>query len=208
MVKGRWVMFQQKQESQSDQVRSRQTGQETRFRMSLVIIVILCLLFSAALIVIIIILSNRGIITSSGLFISVVVPVLGLVISVITLIQSFTNNKIDTLENPAQPLPAILTTNIPQITTRDTTEVATTLKLETIHTSERLGRETSMIEDGQRSLHRVDWGEAPTGGNFYGRDNERAELEEWIIKGNCKLVAVLGIGGIGKSALAAKLVKD
>lgn len=59
-----------------------------------------------------------------------------------------------------------------------------------------------------RKLQRVDWGEAPHLGNFYGRKNELTVLKDWIEKDHCQLVAVLGMGGVGKTALVAKLVEQ
>ncbi len=43
---------------------------------------------------------------------------------------------------------------------------------------------------------------------FYGRTNEVVNLTQWIIPDRCRLVALLGMGGIGKSALAAKIVEQ
>ena len=42
---------------------------------------------------------------------------------------------------------------------------------------------------------------------FYGRTQELTQLEQWLQDG-CRVVAVLGMGGIGKTALVAKLVEQ
>lgn len=43
---------------------------------------------------------------------------------------------------------------------------------------------------------------------FYGRIEELAILEQWIVSDRCRLIALLGIGGIGKTALSAKLAEQ
>jgi hypothetical protein len=53
----------------------------------------------------------------------------------------------------------------------------------------------------------VDWGEAPNIQAFYGRNEELAKLEQWISGDRCHLLAICGMGGIGKTALAVKLVE-
>lgn len=55
---------------------------------------------------------------------------------------------------------------------------------------------------------RKDLGDAPDVSPFYGRTDELTKLEKWIVQERCRLVALLGISGIGKSAIAVQLVKQ
>lgn len=43
---------------------------------------------------------------------------------------------------------------------------------------------------------------------FCGRSEELVRLQQWMLEQQCRLVLLLGIGGIGKSTLAAKLVQQ
>lgn len=73
----------------------------------------------------------------------------------------------------------------------------------------------AIADDGPSSVPKVaiataqiDWGEAPDVSIFYGRAEELATLEKWIQVDRCRLVGVLGMGGIGKSALSVKLAQQ
>ncbi len=49
--------------------------------------------------------------------------------------------------------------------------------------------------------------DAPRPTNFYGREKQLTKLEKWIIEDKCQLLAILGKGGIGKTALSVQLIE-
>src|SRR6266852_2245032 len=53
-----------------------------------------------------------------------------------------------------------------------------------------------------------DWGEAPDVIGFVGRAEELAIIREWVLEERCRLAAVLGMGGIGKTALVSRVAGD
>src|SRR5713101_4567214 len=78
------------------------------------------------------------------------------------------------------------------------------------HPASQPGEETSVTADAlaspSRGGPRVDWGDALAVTSFYGREWELDLLSEWVVQERCRVVSVLGQGGIGKSALATQVM--
>src|SRR5437588_5344038 len=55
---------------------------------------------------------------------------------------------------------------------------------------------------------RLDWGEALDVPSIYGREQELATLARWVVQERCRMVSVLGMGGMGKSALVVRAMQQ
>jgi DNA replication protein DnaC len=54
----------------------------------------------------------------------------------------------------------------------------------------------------------VEWGEAPDVSQFCGRQAQLDTLEQWMMQDRCRLVAIVGMGGIGKTMLVTQLTQQ
>ncbi|HEY9695857.1 MAG TPA: NB-ARC domain-containing protein [Trichocoleus sp.] len=52
------------------------------------------------------------------------------------------------------------------------------------------------------------WGEAVDIATFYGREQELNQLQQWVVEERCRLITLIGMGGMGKTALSVKLAKQ
>ncbi|WAL61492.1 WD40 domain-containing protein [Thermocoleostomius sinensis] len=64
------------------------------------------------------------------------------------------------------------------------------------------------VTNVDRPATQQDWGEAPEVSTFYGRMDELATLTQWITVDRCRLIVILGMGGMGKTTLAVKLAEQ
>ena len=55
---------------------------------------------------------------------------------------------------------------------------------------------------------RCDWGDATESGAFLGRSGELDTLQHWCHEDACRMVMLLGMGGIGKTSLAVQLAQS
>ncbi|MEM7034155.1 MAG: BTAD domain-containing putative transcriptional regulator, partial [Chloroflexota bacterium] len=66
---------------------------------------------------------------------------------------------------------------------------------------------SSPIESTEQSSPGLDGREIPLVGTFFGRAKEQALLQQWLETDRCQLVTILGIGGQGKTTLAAQVTR-
>jgi WD40 repeat protein len=74
---------------------------------------------------------------------------------------------------------------------------------EALSSTQSLGLHRSSV-----SSQRVDWGEAVDVSQFSGRQAELAMLEQWVMQEDCRFVALVGVGGIGKTMLVTQLAQQ
>ncbi|WP_376794681.1 helix-turn-helix domain-containing protein [Thermogemmatispora sp.] len=66
---------------------------------------------------------------------------------------------------------------------------------------EKTPEELGLVEEP-----RTNWGAKPATSHFFGRAQELRALQQWFAE--CRLIAVCGLGGIGKTTLVARLVEQ
>jgi hypothetical protein len=67
----------------------------------------------------------------------------------------------------------------------------------------------SIINASVKTINKnQDWADAPDISIFFGRNKDLVTLKQWITQDSCRLVGVMGMGGMGKTQLSVKLGKE
>ncbi|WP_036478891.1 NB-ARC domain-containing protein [Myxosarcina sp. GI1] len=82
-----------------------------------------------------------------------------------------------------------------------------TLNLE-LESSDYTSPKSTKTIERRLTIKRIDWGEAIDVTSFHGRSLELATLNKWLLEDNCRLITIIGMGGIGKTALSVKLAEQ
>jgi WD40 repeat protein len=66
-------------------------------------------------------------------------------------------------------------------------------------------KNVARVLDNHQLSRRIDWGGAIDVSRFYGRETNLQTLTDWILVDSCRLIGIVGLGGIGKTALSVKI---
>jgi WD40 repeat protein/SAM-dependent methyltransferase len=64
-----------------------------------------------------------------------------------------------------------------------------------------------LLEETHQDRQYVDWGNAPDVSALFGRGEELAILRRWLLEDRCRVVSIVGLRGIGKTAVTVGLAK-
>jgi WD40 repeat protein len=131
-------------------------------------------------------------------FLSIIIPVLGIVLALAQWLHTLSAEKQEGhshfQEQNVKP-PASLSPIVPYnpLNTSETQNVDYV-------------KSVTMSINPQYKEEQVDMGEAPHVEHFYGRTDELAVVKRWMVDEHCRLVSIIGVGGIGKTSLVARLI--
>jgi hypothetical protein len=174
--------------------------------------IIIMLLIVLMIIMVLLVLSSLGVIVItwannlSTVFVGIIIPVLGIVITLAQWLHSLSSHKPET--SSTSPAVNLLADASHTVSSHPSTQqVAGSLAHSSVPVQSSPPAQIAEklidvnVSNKDHNNHRVDWGEAPDPGQFYGRDKELAALQRWVVQDHCRVVAVLGMGGLARRAL-------
>jgi WD40 repeat protein len=69
------------------------------------------------------------------------------------------------------------------------------------------GQHPTVLAPVSATPRKVDWGTAADVPLFFGRDNEFTSLTQWIKTDRCRLISILGMGGMGKTSFTIRFAQ-
>jgi len=175
-------MAPQMQEPQLEQ--QQQTKRRFSWILWIVVLVVLCAII-AFTVTVLLILKSQGINQGTVTILTVLSIVVGTVVALLGLLFTFLQWFHSRPSHSSEPLPPSMILHHEVVTNN-----------------------VSLSKSIHVDMHQEDWGEAPHIEKFYGREHDRAELKQWIVDDRCRMIAILGIGGIGKTRLAAVVAEQ
>ncbi|UKP00711.1 NB-ARC domain-containing protein [Nostoc sp. UHCC 0870] len=82
------------------------------------------------------------------------------------------------------------------------------LQLQPVNSNKQIPKEPEVNLIKIKSTPIIDWGAAIDVSNFQGRTTELTKIKQWVLQDHCRLVLLLGMAGIGKTAFSVKLAQE
>jgi WD40 repeat protein len=203
----------------------------------LIIILLLLLLFILVVGLVLIILSVLGVLhvpwtnSLSKIFLTILIPSLGAIIPLLQWLHNISSHKpeqSDLLHSSQIPSAASISLSSdvqitdeaslppsqPQLLPSSSEKLQPKVIDITLHTQSHIGEQYQQIANKDKaaiedsSVCKGDYAEMPDNRHFFGREKVLGELKQWIADDHYQLIALLGIGGIGKTTLAAKVIEQ
>ncbi|GCF08428.1 NACHT domain-containing protein [Dictyobacter arantiisoli] len=205
----------QAQQQQTQSLSSDTAKHRRRVRLAWLIASICVMAVIIIVLVALLVIKQQGVLTG-GTTLSVLALVVGMVVSILTLLVNFFQWHSSTVATGEAAQPALQTAPLPYEQPVQINALATsstmTATLEERPPEAQMVRQTSglLMPDVKKGTEppRSDWGEAPTAEHFYGRTHELATLQQWIEQERCRLIVIQGLGGVGKTALTLTLAQQ
>src|SRR5579859_3631489 len=215
-------MAKQMQSPQSDEIQHQNIQHHYPLRVRLLIALVLFLLLFLLVGTILSIFSVTGIIhvpwsnSFSTVLLTIIVPIIGTAVPLLQWLFSLDENKTAPSHNALTPLQTsdiVINVHASSSDRKQNNSIspfpsAASNSLEVSPIKIVTTTHTDVSTQTYEVAHHIDWGEAPTVEHLYGREKELAILTKWIVSDHCRIVAIVGMGGMGKTALSSKLVEQ